>query len=111
MLGKELVIQEKYYYSQADEDAFYDRLNSLRCVRSIQGTPDGVHIALSRAPTDSQLRELIALLYRYDLDMTPLAAFRTKRNAPWFSENRDAFWHSKVFQTSKRQSRTKRRSP
>ena len=98
---KELIIQEGKYYSQADEKAFYDRLNQLRCVKSVRGEPDGLHIALSRPPTQMQLQELIALLYRYGLDMRPLASLPTERNAAWFANDRKMFWHAKVFGKSK----------
>jgi hypothetical protein len=91
---RELIIQT--YYSQGDEDAFFDRLNGLGCVRSVKGAPDGLHIALS-TPTDMQLRELIALLYRYGLNLKPLAVLRTDKNAEWFAKNRKAFWYAGVF--------------
>jgi len=87
--------------SPGDEKSFFDRLQALRCVVSVVGAPDGLHVLLSKPPTDLQLRELIALLYRYDLDMRPLAALRTERNAAWFSDRKKAFWHSSVFRTSK----------
>ena len=101
MPTKELIIQEGRYYSQADEKAFYDRLNELRCVKSVRGEPDGLHVALSSPPTQMQLRELIALLYRYGLDMRPLASLRTERNAAWFANDRKKFWHARVFGKSK----------
>ena len=93
---REVVIQEGMYYSLADEKAFFDRLTSLRCVAGVRGAPDGLHINLSRRPSDTQLRELIALLYRYDLDMKPLAELRTEHNAPWYADPK-AFWHAAVF--------------
>jgi hypothetical protein len=104
--AKELIIQEGTYYSQADEKAFFDRLSELRCVKSIRGGSDGLHIALSRPPTEMQLREIIALLYRYSLDMTPLAALRTERNAAWFAKDRKMFWHARVFGKSRPQFQT-----
>jgi len=100
----ELLIREGRYYSQADEDAFFERLKNLPCVKSIVGMPDGLHIALKRPPSEEQLRELIALLYRYDLDMTPLAALTTARNEAWFARDRRAFWHRKVFAQRRKRS-------
>ncbi len=97
MPAKELILQERYYYSLADEKTFYDRLHALRCVKEVRGARDGLHVVLSRSPTEAQLRELIALLYRYGLDMRPLASLRTERNEDWFAKNRKAFWHAKVF--------------
>ena len=93
----ELIIREGTYYSQADEDAFFDRLYGLRCIKSIVGAPDGLHITLHRPPSDKQLREMLALLYRYDLNMTPLAVLRTSRNAAWFADDPKMFWHARVF--------------
>ena len=98
---RELIIKESTYYSQADEDAFYDRLNNLRCVKAIKGASDGLHVTLFRSPTDMQLRELVALLYRYGLDMTPLTALRTEKNEAWFAKNRETFWHDRVFGKSR----------
>jgi hypothetical protein len=93
----ELIVQEGTYFSPGDEAAFYHRLETLRCVSSVKGAFEGLHIVLSKPPSDAELRELIALLYRYDLDMTPLAVLRTKRNAAWFADNKEAFWHVRVF--------------
>lgn len=56
-----------------------------------------MHIQLKRQPSDKDLRELVALFFRYNVNMKPLAALRTKRNARWFSDNPDAFWYKKVF--------------
>ena len=93
----EIVIAEpQVFYSRGDEDAFFGRLYNLPCVGPIVGLPDGLHIKLKHRPSDSQLREIIALLFRYNLDMTPLAALRTARNAPWFDKP-GMFWHQKVF--------------
>jgi len=55
-------------------------LQSLRCIADIKGAPDGLHVRFARRPGNAQLRELIATLYRYGLDMGPLAALRTKDN-------------------------------
>jgi hypothetical protein len=100
--AKEFTIGLGRWYSPGDEDAFFVRLRALRCVKSYEGRcPSDLHVVLSKAPSEMELRELIALLCRYDLDMKPLAAFRTKRNAAWFFENRQAFWHGRVFGKSK----------
>ena len=93
----ELIVREGTYFSPGDEAAFYHRLEALSCVGSVEGAYEGLHIVLSTPPSDVELRELIALLYRYDLDMTPLAVLRTQRNAGWFADNKEAFWHARVF--------------
>jgi hypothetical protein len=92
------------YYSQADENAFFDRLYGLSCIGPIIGMPDGLHIKLKHRPSKADLREIIALLFRYNLDMTPLAALRTERNGKWFDKP-GMFWHESVFGKRNRKAR------
>jgi len=35
------------------------------------------------------------------VEMKSLAALKTKRNAAWFAENKEAFWYAHVFGQSK----------
>lgn len=91
-----ITIQERMYYSQTDENAFFQRLYDMTCVKEVVGDADGLNIRFRRPPNNDQLRDLIALLFRYDLDMTPLAALRTARNAAWFDKS-NMFWHKRVF--------------
>jgi hypothetical protein len=97
----EIIIRDSTYYSEGDEASFFDRLHSLKCVSDIKGAPDGLHVRLSRKPTNAQLRELIATLYRYGLDMRPLAVLRTKNNETWFCDPK-MFWYKRVFSSSAR---------
>jgi hypothetical protein len=94
---REIVIQDRTYYSNGDESSFFGWLEGLRCVSHVKGAPDGLHVSLKRLPSDKDLRELIGLLYRYGLDMTPLAALQTAKNSAWFAQNKKAFWHKAVF--------------
>jgi hypothetical protein len=92
----EIIIREGTYYSEGDEASFFNRLQSLKCVSGIKGAPDGLHVRFAGPPSNAQLRELIATLYRYGLDMRPLAAFRTKANEAWFCDPK-MFWYEHVF--------------
>ncbi len=92
-----LVIRGPKYFSPGDEKAFFDWLQSLSCVAKVGGRLRDLYITLKHVPNDTDLRELIALLFRYRMNMKSLAAFRTSRNAKWFANNPDAFWHAKVF--------------
>jgi len=96
-MPRKLVIKSGIFYSQGDEKAFFDWLQSLSCVERVDGQLDELHIAFVKQPNNSELRELIALLHRYRLDMKPLAAFKNKRNAAWFAQNRNSYWHIRVF--------------
>jgi len=94
---RELIVTLGTFGSAGDERAFFDWLQSISCVESTVGRSRDLHITLRKQPSNSELRELIALLYRYRLDMRPLATLRNERNAAWFAENRNSFWHVHVF--------------
>jgi len=101
MPQRELIVRGPTYFSAGDEKAFFDWLQSIPCVGDIGGRYRNLHITLKRQPTDLQLRELIALLYRYKINMKQLEKFKTKRNAKWFASNPDAYWHWRIFGRSK----------
>ena len=92
-----LIVKGPRYYSLGDEMTFFNWCKSIAAVETIGGSGQDVHIQLKRQPSDRDLRELVGLFFRYNINMKPLVALRTKRNAKWFSENPDAFWHKKVF--------------
>ncbi len=46
---------------------------------------------------DEDLRELIALFYRYKVDMKQLEIFLNNDNQAWFYEGKKAYWHKRVF--------------
>ena len=94
---RELIVALGTFGSAGDEKAFFDWLQSIPCVEAVLGRSRVLHITLRKQPSNSDLRELIALLQRYRLDMRPLAALRNERNAAWFAENRSSFWHVHVF--------------
>src|SRR5260370_1418230 len=91
-----LVVRGPTYFSPGDEKAFYDWLHSIPCVAEVGGRLRSAHITLKRAPSDFDLRELVAFFFRYRMNMKPLAAFKTARNAKWFADPNKA-WHAKVF--------------
>jgi hypothetical protein len=93
---RELIVEGPTYWSQGDETAFFTWLMAISCVSEVIGQSTSLHIHLKRAPSDADLRELVGLLYRYNMDMKPLAAFKTARNAKWFAAP-GMYWHAKVF--------------
>lgn len=94
------------YFSPLDEKMQFDWLASIPCVADVSSD---MQITLKRLPGDADLRELIAVLYRYRMDMTPLTAFKTNRNKKWFAENKHAFWHAEVFGKPKRKRSNRKR--
>jgi hypothetical protein len=102
MAGKTIIVRGPTYFAPGDEKAFFDWPQAIPCVESVGGRVRDLHIRLKRPPSDSDLRELIALLYRYRMNMKVLAAFKTSRNAAWFFDKSGMFWHRKVFGSAKR---------
>ena len=93
----QLRIFERTYFSPGDEAAFFSWLKSIPGVKGLRGTPGGLLVDLvSKRLSNSALRELIALHYRFALPMKDLQQFKTARNAAWF-EDPAAYWHAFVF--------------
>jgi hypothetical protein len=101
MPHRELIVRGPTYFSAGDESAFFAWLSSIPCVADITGQSRDLHIRLRRMPSNADLRELVALLYRYKMDMRPLAAMKTPRNTKWFADPK-AYWHAKLFGKHKR---------
>ena len=92
----EIEIKLPRWFSDGDEDYFFAWLKSVDQVKHYAGGPRGLVVTLAEPVDDPNLRELIGLMRRYDLDMKWLRQLRTKENEKWFaSETKD--WHQSVF--------------
>ena len=81
------------FYSQLDEDSFFSWAEKIECIVTIEA------LVISIDPTkvdDINLRDTIALLYRYGLPMRQLAKLVTKGNSHWF-KNKEKYWYGAVF--------------
>jgi hypothetical protein len=93
----ELEAMRVLYRSENDESAFFEWLNKLECVQKCEGRGDTLFIQVVRNKVDeSALRELLALFYRYGVDMRQLAVFESGDFQPWFT-NPQAYWFPLVF--------------
>lgn len=92
----EIKCRRVMFYSQGDETAFYSFAQSIPAVRKIDGITDSIILRLRPSCSDRSLRDLIALLFRYKIDMRPLAELKTEKNSVWFCDPQK-FWHKKVF--------------
>lgn len=93
-----LICKRVTYYSDGDEKAFFEWLMSIGCIKELSGVGDELHLHIPRRRiSNADLRELLAISERYEIDMKQLAQFANNRNESWFTKNRSAFWHKKVF--------------
>ena len=87
------------YWSELDEQAFFWWIDHIQSVASISG--DGRILTLNIEEgkiSDTDLRELLALAFRYGCDMSQFSQFLTASNSRWFFGNDEAYWHNAVFQ-------------
>ena len=92
-----LICESVQYYSEGDEAAFFSWLKNIPCIKHSACVGTQLELELEASPTDAQLRELIAVFYRYEISMVQLGQFQTKENEKWFYENQKAYWHKQVF--------------
>ena len=89
---KILTIENLSYLSEGDEHAFFKWLNSIKSVQSFSGVGSALEISVSENVPDNDLREFIALFFRYSADLRQLSIFKTRENSSWFIENPNAYW-------------------
>jgi len=93
-----LICKRVKFYALKDEDAFFEWIKKIKCIKSFEGAKDELYLDLvDEPPTDQDLDDLTGLFYRYNIDMKQLARFLTPENKSWFYDNKKAFWHKKVF--------------
>ncbi len=100
--GPVLVCKGVIYFSLNDEAAFFEWMKKLKCIKRIDGSGDELWIFLrSKNLSDRSLRDLIAMFYRYKIDMTQLQQFLNPSNAHWFNDKK-LWFHKLVFSRSSR---------
>ncbi len=95
--SKQLVARSVRFFSKYDEDQLFGWLDKLECVAGYRG--HGIDLLIDIKDDkldDTSLRELLALFWRYGIDMSQLAAFESDANRAWFRDP-GAYWYSKVF--------------
>lgn len=86
------------FYSHKDEDAFFEWIKKIECIDDYWGEGRILYLEIVCAELhDHDLIELLALFYRYKVDMKQLKRFLTDDNKKWFYDNKRAYWHKKVF--------------
>ncbi len=93
-----IICRSVKYYSRKDEDAFFEWIKKIDCIDSVVGVGKELHLGITcKNLHDNDLRDLLALFYRYDLDMQQLQCFLNEENKTWFYNNKEAYWYKRVF--------------
>lgn len=91
-----------WYYSNIDEELFFEWIQKIPSIIKYDGIKDELFLYFKNNNiNENDLRELLALFYRYQIEMKQLAIFLNEINKKWFFENDTAYWHKKVFKTKK----------
>ena len=97
-----LVCDSVRFYSRKDEDAFFEWIKKIDCIENTSGAGKELYLhVVTDDLHDYDLRELLALLYRYKIDMKQLQIFLNKANKEWFYDNKK-YWYKRVFGIGKK---------
>jgi hypothetical protein len=92
-----LICKRVMFYSVNDELAFGEWLSRIRGIKKWEGVLDEIHVYVPRSTiSDTCLRELTALFFRYKIDMLQLRQFVNDNNRQWYARE-TAYWHKPVF--------------
>lgn len=99
---KLIIPEPRPWYSNADEDQFFNILYALPEVEHVQGYNNSPHndlvLSLSQQYlSDDSLRNLLGVMTRYQLPMVALSNQCATHNEAWF-KNPDSYWYNSVFQ-------------
>ena len=92
-----LACKRVHHFFQGDETAFFGWIARISCVTKLEGSGETLylHVRGSRI-TDHNLRELLALFYRYRVPMKAVGSVREPRNRTWFSRP-GMYWFARVW--------------
>ena len=86
------------FFSQLDEISFFKRIDEIKCIKGWEGVSNSIVLHIkTKTISDNCLRELISLFQRYKIEMSQLSRFLDKKNKSWFFDNKESYWHKKVF--------------
>jgi hypothetical protein len=105
-----ITIDQPIYNSHPDEQYFFKALKTIRSIKKMVGfntgtikrknyeyITTGLDLYLDKPYlSDNELRKFIAILMRYDIDMSVLQAQLHEKNAHWL-KNPKMWWCKKIF--------------
>jgi hypothetical protein len=86
------------YLSTYDEDAFFEWIKKIPSIKKFEGAGDELYLDFARKRiSQKDLGEIIALFYRYKIEMKQLQIFLNTTNKKWFKDNEIYYWHKNVW--------------
>ncbi|KQU74581.1 MULTISPECIES: hypothetical protein [unclassified Rhizobacter] len=85
------------FYSRGDERRLFEGFKEIAAIRDVKGVGRELMLEIELAALSKEaLRELLALLWRYEIPLAPLRAFAEKKKFSWLNDAR-GYWHSDMF--------------
>ena len=82
-----LICKRVIFYSPIDQDLFFQWIERISAIERFKGVLDEIHLYVEDPNLDyNNLRELVALLDRYKIDMKQLQVFLNDSNKHWLTE-------------------------
>jgi hypothetical protein len=91
-----LIKEPRFFYSYNDEKNFFRWLEGIPAIKTVTGYSKGLKVVVKTPIDDQDLRELLAVMSRYSLDLRSLKELLSEDNKSWFNDPTMP-WHSAVF--------------
>jgi hypothetical protein len=85
------------FYSRGDERRLFQGFEEIAAIRNVQGVGRDLLLDIQVAALSKEaMRELLALLWRYEIPLAPLRIFAEKKKFDWLNDSQ-GYWHSAMF--------------
>lgn len=75
---------------------FFSWLEKIDCIQKVYGEGESIFLDSCQQVSHDDLRELIAIFHRYNIDMKQLKKFMNDENEQWLT-NTKAYWYPNMF--------------
>lgn len=106
-----LEIELGSFYSRGDERRLFQGFKDIAAIRSVRGVGRDLLLDIELATLGKEdLRELLALLWRYGIPLAPLRVFSDRKKFNWLMDAQ-GYWHDDMFAAPTVSASGKRRVP
>lgn len=85
------------FYSMGDERRLFQGFKEISAIRSVRGSGRDLLLDIEvGALNKEEMRELLALLWRYGIPLAPLRVFSEKKKFAWLNDVQ-GYWYSAMF--------------
>ena len=90
----------KIWYHQIDKNHFFAWLKTIKAIKSIRGTNEGLYLTIEEPIDRISFHQLIGLMTRYKLNMESLRPLCEFHKDEWL-RNPKSYWYKIIFKVKK----------